>query len=389
MPNKINSITLFCAGWFLTMMSLLVGFGRPLPTFIHMWQVELWASVFLAAACIYVFVRRPQCFKPFTRDEFRFIIAPIALFVCWSALSALWADSWKSAIHHSLVWLLFFTFFLIVRAILETRNGFRDLGITLLAALVIFSIGAIAGYVSFLVFGGENSLGIRHAKYGEQINTILPLLIVSVIRLKGRQFWIGVLSVATVWLLIYCSLGRINLLLFVIGFLATSMLIFALPRFHRYRMKIAFIALAIIIAPIPLQLFTFFSASSAPLVAQRLSNQESLTSSNNFRKLMIGVSLQMIRSYPLAGLGADNFGFEVNEYRKAFAQTHPDDPALIEAEETIPERAHNEFLQIFAELGIVGVGMALWIIAGLVLIAVRAVQPVSYTHLTLPTILRV
>ena len=381
MPNKINSITLFCAGWFLTMMSLLVGFGRPLPTFIHMWQVELWASVFLAAACIYVFVRRPQCFKPFTRDEFRFIIAPIALFVCWSALSALWADSWKSAIHHSLVWLLFFTFFLIVRAILETRNGFRDLGITLLAALVIFSIGAIAGYVSFLVFGGENSLGIRHAKYGEQINTILPLLIVSVIRLKGRQFWIGVLSVATVWLLIYCSLGRINLLLFVIGFLATSTLIFALPRFHRYRMKIAFVALAVIIAPIPLQLFSLFSASSAPLVAQRLGDQESLTSSNNFRKLMIGVSLEMIRSHPLAGLGADNFGFEVNEYRKAYAQKHPDDPALNEAEDTIPERAHNEFLQIFAELGIVGVGIALWIVAGLGLMAVRAVQQLGHRSL--------
>jgi hypothetical protein len=113
--------------------------------------------------------------------------------------------------------------FLPVRAgDLETRNGFRDLGLTLLAALAIFSIGAIAGYVSFLVFGGENSLGIRHAKYGEQINTILPLLLVSVIRLKGRQFWIGVLSVATLWLLIYCSLGRINLLLLRVGFLATA-----------------------------------------------------------------------------------------------------------------------------------------------------------------------
>src|SRR6188474_2008567 len=224
MPNKINSITLFCLGWFLTMMSLLVGFSRPLPTFVHMWQVELYAALFLAAACIYLFVRAPRCFKPFSRDEFRFIIAPIALFICWSALSALWADSWKSAIHHSLVWLLFFAFFLIVRAILETRNGFRDLGITLLAALVIFSIGAIAGYVSFLAFGGENSLGIRHAKYGEQINTVLPLL-------------------------------------FVIGFLATAVLIFALPRFHSYRVRIAFVALAVIIAPTPRQLFGLFSES--------------------------------------------------------------------------------------------------------------------------------
>jgi O-antigen ligase len=381
MPKKINSITLFCLGWFLTMMSLLVGFGRPLPTFIHMWQVELSASVFLGAACIFLFVRAPRCFKPFTRDEFRFIIAPIVLFICWSALSALWADSWKSAIHHSLVWLLFFTFFLIIRGILETQNGFRDLGITLLAALVLFSIGAIAGYVSFLVFGGGNSLGIRHAKYGEQVNTILPLLLVSVIRLKGRQFWVGALSVATLWLLIYCSFGRINLILFVAGFFATSILTFALPRFRRYRMKIAFVAVAVIIAPIPLQLFSLFSASSAPLVVQRLGDQDSLTSSNNFRKLMIGVSLEMIRSHPIAGLGADNFGFEVNEYRKAYAKAYPDDPALIEAEDTLPERAHNEFLQIFAELGIVGAGIALWIVGGLGLMAFRAARQLGHRSL--------
>jgi O-antigen ligase/Tfp pilus assembly protein PilF len=381
MPNWINSITLFCVGWFLTMMSLLVGFGRPLPTFIHMWQVELSAAVFLAAGCGYILIRTPKCFRAFSRDEFCFLILPITLFICWSALSSFWANSWKSTIHHTLVWLLFLIFFLIVRSILETRNGFLYLGITLLCALLIFSIGAVAGYVSFVIFGGENSLGIRHAKYGEQINTILPLLIVTVVRLRDRQFLIGVLSIATLWLLIYCSLGRINLMLFAAGFLATAATIVLVPRFRRYRMKLAVIAMAVVIAPIPLQLFAQYSETSIPLVAQRLGDKESLSSSNNFRKLMIGVSLEMIQSHPLRGLGADNFGFEVNEYRRRYVQQQPDDPALAEAEDTIPERSHNEFLQIFAELGIVGVGVAMWLVAGLGLIAVRSARRLGHRSL--------
>jgi len=387
MPNRINSVTLFCVGWFLTMMSLLVAFGRPLVTFIHMWQVEIAAALFLAASCAFVLVRAPQRFRVPTHDELKFIILPIVLLICWSAFSTFWANSWKSAIHHTLVWLLFLIFYLFVRAILETRHGFRDLGLTLVTALAIFSLGAVAAYISYLVFGGEVSVGIKYAKYGEQINTVLPLLLASVVRLQGRRFWIGVISIALLWLLIYCSLGRINLILFATGFLGIVALIFALPRFHRYRKKILIATAAVAISPLFLQVFGLFfeAGSDVPLVAQRLGDRESISSSNNFRKLAIGVAFDMIEAHPVAGLGADNFGMEFNEYRRRYATEHPDDPVLTEAEDTLPERAHNEYLQIFSELGIVGGGIAMWFVAGLGIMAFRAIRNLGHRSLFGPS----
>ena len=395
MLTRINPTILFCLGWFLTIMSPLVGVGNRWATFIHIWQFELPAAVFLAVCCIYFIIRPPQNIKPFSRYEFGFIILPIALFICWSALSALWAPSWKSAVHHTLVWTLYLMFYLIVRQVLERENGLRYLGLTLLILIAIPSYAAVAGYVSFLVFGGSNLLGI-HAKYGEQIVTILPLLLVAVTRLEGRPFWIGAGFIALLWLLIFCSFGRINLFLFGAAFFTTAALAVltrrsrGLGRIYNGASdnndfpiaaspssplkKLLIIAAAVVLSPMLVQLFTLLSEKPdvSPIVVQRLGDDQALDSSNDFRKLMIGISKEMILSHPLAGIGADNFGSETNSYREQYASKYPDDTSLAQAEDNIPERAHNELLQIFAELGIVGVVIALWIVAGIGLMAWRA-----------------
>src|SRR5687767_7780530 len=99
MPARPNTIILFCLGWFLTMMSLLVGFAPWFPHLLGGWQIEVTAAVFLGACCLYWIARPPENIKPFSRDEIRFIIVPIVLFICWSAFSALWAPSGRSAVH--------------------------------------------------------------------------------------------------------------------------------------------------------------------------------------------------------------------------------------------------------------------------------------------------
>ena len=63
---------------------------------------------------------------------------------------------------------------------------------------------------------------------------------------------------------------------------------------------------------------------------------------------------------------------QVNNYRVEYAAVHPDDPNLAFAENEIPEHAHNEFLQIAAELGVVGSLIFLWFFSGIVVMTYRA-----------------
>ena len=89
---------------------------------------------------------------------------------------------------------------------------------------------------------------------------------------------------------------------------------------------------------------------------------------------MVALSVEMIQAHPIIGVGADNFGFEVNRYRERYGLQNPDLPYLAAAENEIPERAHNEYLQIFAELGLVGAAIFAWFLAGIGIVAFRSLR---------------
>ena len=63
--------------------------------------------------------------------------------------------------------------------------------------------------------------------------------------------------------------------------------------------------------------------------------------------------MQMSRDNPVLGVGADNFGIACNAARAEAASINPGNGPEI-AEDLLLERAHNEFLQILDELGLVG-----------------------------------
>jgi tetratricopeptide (TPR) repeat protein len=62
----------------------------------------------------------------------------------------------------------------------------------------------------------------------------------------------------------------------------------------------------------------------------------------------------MFRDNAIFGVGADNFGVNVTEARRAYRLENPENPPTEIAEDYLIERTHNEYLQILAELGIVG-----------------------------------
>jgi tetratricopeptide (TPR) repeat protein len=134
----------------------------------------------------------------------------------------------------------------------------------------------------------------------------------------------------------------------------------------------ALVAVAIVLAPLPFHLITFFTQEvNIPLV-KRLKDSESISYSTDVRKLLKSVSLEMFQAHPVTGVGADNFGMQFNDYRIRYADKNPTDVNLMTAETETAERSHNEYLQILAELGIVGGLIFLWFLAGIGLMAVSA-----------------
>src|SRR5690606_3744672 len=207
------------------------------------------SSVFMAAVLGFLLFTA----KGFSisRDEAAFIIVPICAFIVWSAVSMLWAPSTASVLHHTLMWCLYLSFYLVVRGILEKNDRSYDVFLTALSLVFVFySIPAVIEYCGFLVFGGSTTLGIRFAKYGEQINTLMPLVLVAAVRSEGKKFVLWSVAIVMFWLLIVCSLGRINMIVFVIlaVMMIGTVLIFA--RFRSYLRKALIIVGACILSAV-------------------------------------------------------------------------------------------------------------------------------------------
>ena len=381
MPQSTTKLTAWVPGrfFYIGLAVVLIANGLPfIPawyTFIHMWRAEVAASVLLASTLVYLFLKqRPALQFSIYSDELKFVVAPILAFVLWSSLSVAWAPSWKSAIHHSLIWAEYLLFYLLFRRAVETAGNFRKLLGLCVFALVYFALPAIAEYCAYMSFGGATTLGIRFAKFGEQVVTILPLVLLFVVRARGRMFAIGVAATVLLWLLVFCTFGRANYLLFggVVAAMFAALLISQTHR--RYLPKFALLTAILVVAPLPLQLFSAVSTQSSVSPISRFNDTHGLNKSNNFRKLMYSIGVEMIEEHPVTGVGADNFGMQVNAYRASYGSEHPDDINLAAAEDQIPSHAHNEFLQIVVELGAVGGLIILWLLAGIGLMAFRAMQ---------------
>ena len=356
----------FYVGLALTLLATWIPFIPAWYTFIHMWRVDLAASLFLLATLSYLFLRSRQLnFLPkVSRPELWLIIVPMIAFISWSAASIAWAPSWKSAVHHTLLWSEYLTFYVLARYLVDHDDNAGKLVRTLAIVLVLFALPAIVEFTATMIIGGDTSFRARFAKYGEQMVTLLPLLLVIVLRSSGPKFKVALAAAVAMWLLIYCTAGRVNIFLFTLLVVAIGIAVVALPNFHRYRRRFGVVLLTFIVAPVPFYFLSLAAGASDPIVA-RFADSTGNAYSNGFRQVMNGVSIEMLKAVPVNGVGADNYGFQYNSYREKYAAQNPNDANLVYGEVGIVGQAHNEFLQVAAELGLVGVAIFTWFLCGL------------------------
>jgi O-antigen ligase len=107
--------------------------------------------------------------------------------------------------------------------------------------------------------------------------------------------------------------------------------------------------------------------STRDLTALQRFQTTSFTEPNtSVRLLFWGVGWEMFRAHPLLGVGANNYEIAFPQARAQFSALHMNSPLVGLNEHLLTRYAHNEYVQILAELG--GIGLLLFVIFCLVLI---------------------
>lgn len=359
--------------WSLVVLTPLIYFPAPLALVGHPWKVELTISLVLAASLAYYLIKSPALDKPalpFSSQITSFIITPCCALILWSAASAFWAGSASSVFHHTAVWAGYLIFFLFAVYIAANK---KLLKISVTALGLVVSLICICCIIEFTMAAQVgDAFGFRYSRYAEIFASLLPLFFSFTLRLKGKNLLLAASATLLLWLGILSTLSRGALLTSIAGLFVFAGLRILTPKSSFEKKRLAAAAGGIILVFLLLQLPTLLKQGEVQQNAStfaRLSINDEKDPTNslskNVRFLFTGVGLEMFSGNYLLGVGADNFGLEFNRYRAIFSAKPENKPIAGMQEWLLPERAHNEYLQILTELGAVGAAIFLFFILGI------------------------
>ncbi|HEX6278448.1 MAG TPA: O-antigen ligase family protein [Pyrinomonadaceae bacterium] len=340
------------------------------------WRVEVIAGGFLLLFLVYRHYTRASN-SDLTIEEKRFIVYPLVGLIGISTLSMLWSASPLASLQHALTWSIYLTFYLCLRRVIQERSGTSRVTAVFVVCLGIFALLAGAAQLTLIFVGNSTAIGVIYSKFAEQAITIFPLVLLGTLRAKGRRFHLALGACSLLWLLVFCSSSRASIGLYLVTVAVFAVGVVCFRSFRPYRVRFALICIAVAVPPVLLVSLSSLVGTGDVLVVSRAKSNGDLQSSNEFRLLMIKLGARMFTENPLLGVGANNFGYEVNRYRAAHSAEFPSDPLLAQAETTVPERTHNEFLQIAAELGVVGIAIFAWFLVGIGMLAYRSITQIT------------
>ena len=365
-----DSLRLFSAIWTIVIIAPLIYSPNSLAFIGHPWKVELAASFILGIfLTCYLFTNRTNenavSISPKIASS---IIAPCCALIIWSALSAFWANSVLSVAHHTLVWACYLAFFLFAIYIVSDKKLFR---------ITIISLGlviTIIGFTCIVQFVFEEKIGeifgFRYGRYAEIFAAVLPLFFSFVLRLNRKHLVWAILVSLFIWLGLLFTGSRAALTSSVIGLSVFILLRILTKKTSTEKRRLVFATLGIVFIALLTQISLAINANEhkggtfSRFVIQE-EKDPSNSVSRNVRLLFAGVGLEMFSNNYLVGVGADNFGLEFNKYRAVFSANPANKSTANLQEELLPQRAHNEYVQILAELGIVGAIIVLLLFWGI------------------------
>jgi O-antigen ligase len=341
--------------------------GLPKPSVNGLpWRQEL-ALCLLLSASIGSLVLKKRTLGPEIRIQRRtfVVLASAVLFAFWILVSSAWATATYPAIHLGLQWTAYVVFFLFV---ILTPSARMVQSSFIVLAVVIWML-AIACTIESWFGGPLTDFNLRSdlkpllrglSGFGEVMGPSCILFAGFALHLRRRRAALicGLTALAG-WLSTVQSLERAPLLGTVLGLLLLSIGSLVIPKGrHVKRLGLLFTAFAIVLLIQTGQL-RYFLRSAAPAdeisVVTRLQQNPTTDANAQVRFLFWRIALEMARVHPLLGVGANNYQVKYPEARAQFAARNMNSPLLALNQDLLSVYAHNEYLQMLAELGVVGI----------------------------------
>lgn len=337
------------AGFSAILLAALMPWPRAAAGTSQPWRMELVAAVVLFGIAIFDLVRaRQNAARP---QKAKSVFLALGGFTVWSAVSAVWAAYPLPVVHHTLVWAMY----LAVLYLALRSNGVWVATTVFAFVSLIVGFAAAADTLTVTDFASaEFTIRSRYGKHAELLVTILPVLWIASVYIRERWHKLGLMAAGVLgWAGVMLSLSKGALLAGIIGFATVfaGSLLFSNKALRRPVLVLAGLWLGVTVA---VQAF-FTLTSPLPATADYFAgNAGNSALSTQHRMLVWRIAGRMIATHPLTGVGADNFAAFTNISRADLASRDTKPPQTEIVEDAVMERAHNEYLQIFAELGVIG-----------------------------------
>jgi O-antigen ligase len=358
--------------------------GLPKPALNGLpWRQELIISLLLCAT-LALLAKQSKSFAmrvlTVPRRDLCLLIPPI-LFVLWSAASILWSGAVSPAIHHTLEWSGYILFFALMRHVAARPRLLRASFITFGGVVFVISVSCIIGS-----WGTPNSL-FRENGVGEPLAIAVPLFTTLALTLRSRRAALLCGTIALLaWLAVVQMLERAPFIGAICALILIAVLSAVVPQWRpRSALRVAVLSVSFA------ALFAF-EAASIPAVIEttiipvdkagvqrntvvaRLQESGAGDDSMRVRFLFWAVAWEMWRAHPFNGVGANNYEVAFPEARRVFAEKHPASSLVEMNEGFLAQRAHNEYVQILAELGLIGFALFAIFCVALMWSAARAIR---------------
>ena len=229
----------------------------------------------------------------------------------------------------------------------------RDSLAFLAFAAVVMSVANVVCHL-----GAEVSLP-RLNGLNEPVAVLIPLFASLALTLRRRRAALlcGAAAV-TGWLSVLQIAERSHFFAIVGGLVLLALMMCASRRFRPHSLARVAILAALFAACVGLQVNpSFFRETGRDSVIVRLQQTSVADPSARARLLYWAAAFEMMRAQPLNGVGGGGYDSAFASARAAYAVREPGSPLLGVNERYLTAGAHNEYLQIASELGVVGVGL--------------------------------
>jgi O-antigen ligase len=340
------------------------------------WRQELGLSLLLTVA-LGLLMKRGQREKiaRFDRATLPVIVA-FGTFACWTLASAVWASNSYAAIHLGLQWTIYLVFFFLMNSILRNPKLMRTSLVALAGVIWVLAIAcAIESWFGAPLTDGNLRSDLKPLLRGSggfgEIMAMAAILFAALslqANRRGRAIVFGVTAMMG-WLATLQSLERSPFVGAVAGlFLLIAGAAIAKPAGRRPWARLGLIvgALSLILLFQSLPFSNSGPDISATSTVGRFTQGLGGDISTRARFLFWGVGLEMARAHPLLGVGANNYEVAYADARVQFSRRHPNSPLVSLNEDLLVGYAHNEYVQLLAELGVIG--LLLFLILSLLLV---------------------